>query len=236
MTVVARGRAPDRRVRLLQRLGLHAPIRQRPVLPLERITVVGPAADDVLDGFAPHVACLVRSDAEAFELDPRRRPAGAEVDSPVRKQVEHCDRLGRPHWMVVGPRHESDAVAQPHALGAARDGAVEHLGVGAVRVLLEEVVLHRPEGMESRPLRRDRLLEGVLVRLVLAVRAPGTGHRDLVEQGEPHAGASSRSGTRSRIGHGPGNPGADLSARRDGPGETGTRHALLAPASGRPQR
>ena len=68
----------------------------------------------------------------------------------------------------------------------ARDGAVEHLGVRAVRVLLEEVVLHRPERVEATWSPSDRLLERVLVRGCSLVGVPRASHRDLVEQGEPH--------------------------------------------------
>jgi hypothetical protein len=41
------------------------------VLALELVLVVGPAADDVPDGLLPHLARVVRVDAEALELEPR---------------------------------------------------------------------------------------------------------------------------------------------------------------------
>src|SRR5262249_30104765 len=125
-------------------------------------------------------------DAEAFELDARGGSAGAEVDAPVGDQVEHRDRLGGAHGVVVRLRHQAHAVAEAHVRGAGRDRAVEHLGVGAVRVLLEEVVLDGPEGVEAGLLAGDRLRERVLVGEVLAVGTPGTGDGDLVEEGEPH--------------------------------------------------
>ncbi len=125
----------------------------RPVLAVERIALVGPRTDDVLDRFAPHLARVLRVDAESFELDARRRAAGAHVDAAVAQQVEHRDRLRRPHRMVVRLRHQTHAVAEPHLRRAARDRAVEHLGVRAVRVLLEEVVLDRPERVEAGLLR-----------------------------------------------------------------------------------
>ena len=180
------GRAPERRVRLLQRLGQHAPLRHRPVLALELVLVVGPAADDVVDGLLPHLARLVRVDAEALELGPGRRAAGAEVDPAVGDQVEHGGRLGRAHRVVVRLGHEPHAVAEAHALGLRGDGAVEHLGVGAVRVLLEEVVLDGPERVPPEPLAGHRLLERVLVGEPLAVGVPRPGDGDLVEQGEAH--------------------------------------------------
>ena len=66
------------------------------------------------------------------------------------------------------------------------DGAVEHLGVRAVRVLLEEVVLDRPEGVPAEAVAGDRLLERVAVGDELAVRLPRARDRDLVEQRELH--------------------------------------------------
>ena len=94
---------------------------------------------------------------------------------PVREQVEHGHRLRRPHRMVVGLGHQAHAVAEPDALGPRRDGAVEHLGIRAVRVLLEEVVLDRPEGMPAEAVAGDRLFERVLVGDELAVLAPRAG-------------------------------------------------------------
>ena len=88
--------------------------------------------------------------------------------------------------MVVGLRQQAHAVADADVLGAGGDGAVEHLGVRAVRVLLEEVVLDGPEGMEAGLLAEHRLLERVLVRGVLLAVRERLRHRDLVEQRELH--------------------------------------------------
>ena len=104
----------------------------------------------MLDGLLPHRARLVGVHAEALELEARVRTTRAEVDPAVREQVEHRGRLGRAHGMVVGARAEAHAVANANVLGARGDCTVEHLGIRAVRVLLEEVVLHRPEGVEAQ--------------------------------------------------------------------------------------
>src|SRR5262249_23332705 len=92
--------------------------------------------------------------------------------------------------------HQPHAVAESHLRCAARDGAVEHLRIGAVRVLLEEVMLHGPERVEPGLLTRDRLLQRVLVRDVLAVGRPRTRDGDLVEEREFHD--SDPSGQRAR--------------------------------------
>jgi hypothetical protein len=126
-------------------------------------------------------------DAEAFELQTSCAAAGAEVDPAVADQIEYRGGLGTPHRVVVRLGHEPHAVTEADALGAARDRAVEHLGIRAVRVLLEEVVLDRPEGMPTHPFREDRLLECVLVRGTLLLLREGPRHRDLVEQGELHS-------------------------------------------------
>ena len=191
----ARRRAPDRRVRVLERLRQHAPARHRPVGAVERVLVVGPAADDVLERLLPHRARVLRVDAEALELGARRRAAGAELDAPVGEQVEHRDRLRGAHRVVVRPRQQAHAVAEPQPRRLGGDVPVEDLGVRAVRELLEEVVLDRPQAVEARLLAEHGLLDDVLVRLVLAVAAPRPRDRDLVEQCQLHRRPSSFGGT-----------------------------------------
>ena len=105
---------------------------------------------------------------------------------PPEMQVEHGDRLGGAHRVVVGLGHEAHAVAEADALGQGGDGAVEHLGVRAVAVLLEEVVLDGPERVPAPPLAGHRLLDRVAGRRAARCRVPRPGDRDLVEQGEAH--------------------------------------------------
>src|SRR5580700_3413566 len=100
--------------------------------------------------------------------------------------------------MVVGLGHEPHAVGDPHARGLRGDGPVEDLGVGAVRVLLEEVMFHRPEGVPAELLAGQGLLEGVLVRAVLTLLVPWAGHRDLIEQGKLHQVSLVSAGARPR--------------------------------------
>src|SRR5947209_17533611 len=88
--------------------------------------------------------------------------------------------------MVVGLRHQAQAVAEADALGAGGDGAVENFGVRAVRVLREEVVLHRPEGVPAEAITGDGLLDRVLIGPQLALLVPRAGDGDLVEEGEAH--------------------------------------------------
>ena len=101
-----------------------------------------------------------------------RRAAGAEVDAAVGDEVEHRDRLRGADRVVVRLRQQPHAVPDADVLGAGRDRAVEHLGVRAVRVLLEEVVLDGPERVEAHLVAEDGLLDRVLVGLVLLARRP----------------------------------------------------------------
>jgi hypothetical protein len=125
-------------------------------------------------------------DVEALELGPGRRAPGAELDPAVGDQVEDGHRLGRADGVVVRPGQQPHAVADADVLRAGGDGAVQHLGVGAVRVLLEEVVLDGPERVEADLVAEHGLLDGLLVGAVLALGIPGPRHRDLVEQRELH--------------------------------------------------
>ena len=185
-----------------QRLGLHPAPGHLPELAGELVLLVGPAAHDV-----PMASCHMRRLSAGSMPKPSssarvaERPV-PEVDPAVREQVEHGHRLGGAHRVVVGLGHEAHAVAEADALGPRRDGAVEHLGVRAVRVLLQEVVLDRPEGVPAEAVARDRLLQGVLVGDELAVGLPGAGDGDLVEQRELHGVGSPR--TDGGPGSGPG--------------------------------
>ena len=185
-------------MRLLARLRQHAALGHRPVLALELVLVVGPAADDVTQRLLPHLTRVVRMDAEAFELGTRRRAAGAELDPTAGDQVEHRRRLGRAHGMVVRLGQQAHAVAEAHVLRLHRDGAVEHLGVRAMRILLEEVVLDRPERVEAHLVAEHRLLDGVLVGQILAVVVPRARDGDLVEHRKFHAGVRATAPRSSR--------------------------------------
>src|SRR6202044_2766989 len=68
MTLIAGGGSPQGGVRLLPWLGLPAAARHLPVPPVELVLLVGPAADDVLEGLLPHLAALRGVDAETLEL------------------------------------------------------------------------------------------------------------------------------------------------------------------------
>ncbi len=140
---------PHRRMRLLQRLwdDVAAGHLERAALEA-RIGRHHHHVGDLLGRLERHGPLLLGRDVEAAELEPGRTLADAELGPPVGDEVEHGDRLGRARGVVVVGDHLADAVAEPDALGAGGGGGQEHVGGRAVRVFLQEVVLHRPGVVE----------------------------------------------------------------------------------------
>src|SRR3954454_14438862 len=182
----ARRRDPQRRVWLLQWLRVQAARRHGPRRTGRGELVLGPGAYDEAQALLPLVAGEVRIGPEALELRAGRRPTGAEFEPAVGDEVDDGCGLRGAHRVVVRVGEEPDAVADAHGGGARRDRAVERIRRGAVRVLVEEVVLDGPERPEARGLAGHRLLDRVPVRDVVAVGTPRLGDGDLVEEGEVH--------------------------------------------------
>ena len=86
VAVRAGRRDPQRRVRLLERLRVHAARRDLEVAALPLEDVARPRADDDVERLLPQVARVVRVDAEALQLLARRRASGAELEAPVRRR------------------------------------------------------------------------------------------------------------------------------------------------------
>ena len=70
-------------------------------------------------------------------------------------------------------------------LGPLRDRGQEHVRGGRQRVVLEEVVLHRPDVVEAHLFGQDALLERLVVGLGLG-RPLRVGAADLVDESELH--------------------------------------------------
>ncbi len=77
-------------------------------------------------------------------------------------------------------------MADADLLGPRRDRAVEDARGGGEGVLVEEVVLDGPDGVEAEPVGQLDLLERVVERGHRAVLSPGPRDGQLVHQGELH--------------------------------------------------
>ena len=144
---------PERRVRLLERLGDHVARRHAPELAVpagERL--LDEHASDRAHGVLPHLALARAVDQEAAQLGRRGRLTRAELHSPVRDQVERGDPLRHPRRVVHGRRDLDDAVAQPDAL---RCAPPRRPGTPRARTSAST-----PRGSGARPPRRSRTRAG----------------------------------------------------------------------------
>ena len=110
--------------------------------------------------------------------------ADAHLDAAVRQQVERRHPFGHTSRMVR--RQLDDAVAEPDVLRPLARGTEEHLGRGAVRVLLEEVVLDLPRVVVAEAVGELDLVEAVVEQPVLVAVGPRPGQLVLVEDPELH--------------------------------------------------
>ncbi len=161
--VAPRARHPQRRVRLLHRLGHDVArwhLHEAPVDTGERR--LGHAAERDLQSLEPGVPLGRRVDQEASQLGLRARLARPELDPAARDEVQGGHALGRAGGVVVAGRGLNDAVPEPDVLGPLAAGAEEHLGRRGVAVLLQEVVLDLPDDVEPEAVGQLDLFEGIL--------------------------------------------------------------------------
>ena len=88
--------------------------------------------------------------------------------------------------MIVIGNHLANAVAEPDALCAGGGGGQEHLGRGAVGILLQKMVLHRPGIVDPEPVSELDLGQRVLHQPLLVIGSPGLRELQLVEHPEFH--------------------------------------------------
>ena len=177
---------PQRRVWLLVRLGQHGAGRHREELALVAEALVHPHLRDRVHVLVPRLLRDVGVGAEAAELGPRRRAAGAELEAAAGQDVEHRGPLGGADRVVELRHADDDAVADADVLRLHRAGGEEQLGRRAVRVLLQEVVLDRPHRVEAELVGQADLLQRVQVHLPLGLVGPRPRYRQLVEDAELH--------------------------------------------------
>src|SRR4051794_8286374 len=171
--------------------------------------------DDGLDRLLPDRALLVVVDAERLKLGDAGALAGAELDAPVRYEVERGDALGTARR--VRRRQLHDAVAQPDLLRALAGRAEKHLRGWRVRVFLKEMMLDLPGIVVAEPVGQFDLIERVLIKPVFSPRLPRARYLQLVENAEFHARSSCGRGGSCRPTGDMTIPGTGMPARRSLP-------------------
>ena len=175
---------PQRRVRLLHRLGHDHAQRHVEVLALVFAGAVLEHRDDGAHRLLEDFALVLHVDAERLEFGDRGTFAHAEFGPAARQQVEHRHALGDVGGMVCGELQ--DAVAQPDLLGALAGRRQERGGRGRVGIFLEEVVLDLPGIVVAQPVGELELAQRVLVEPVLVAFLPGSRQLQLIEDAELH--------------------------------------------------
>ena len=184
---------PQRRMRLLHRLGHHIAARHLEEFALEAgIGVHHHHVGALLDALLPHPALLdrIEADIEAAELHQRRALAGAEFDAAVGDEVEGGDAFGDPRRVIVFRRHQADAVAEADVFGALRAGREEDLRRRRVRIFLEKMVLDFPCVVDPKLVGEFDLVERLLEQPLLVALVPRPRQLVLVENTEFHGRSS----------------------------------------------
>ena len=177
-------RDPQRRVRLLARLGDDVAQREVEVLAVVLPALLPEHRHEAAHRVLPHRPLVAEAAVEGVQLGDAAALADAELDPAVAQQVERADPLGDPRRVVGRQLH--DAVAEADVLGALAGRGEEHLGRRRVAVLLEEVVLDLPGVVVAEPVGQLDLVERVVEQRVLVVAAPRLGQLQLVEDPELH--------------------------------------------------
>ena len=177
---------PHRRMRLLVGLGQHGAGRHAEGAALVAVALVRPHLRDRARVLVPGFLGLIRVGVHAAQLGPGGRASGAELEPAIGEDVEHRGAFGCPNRVVELGDADDDPVPNTNLLGLHRASGEEELRRGAVRVLLEEVVLDGPDRMESHFVGDPHLLQAAVIDLMLDVVLPGSGHGDFVEDAEFH--------------------------------------------------
>jgi hypothetical protein len=106
--------------------------------------------EDRLHRFFEDGAPILHSAAEGLEFGDRGALAHAKLAASIAEQVEHGHTLGDA-GRVVGGKLE-DAVTEPDVLGALARSGEKRFRRRAVRIFLEEVVLHLPRVVVTAPI------------------------------------------------------------------------------------
>ena len=163
-------------MRLLERLRHDIARRHLEIFPVAaRKRILGEHADHGPRAFEHHGLLLFLRHAESAQFSLRRARADAVVDASVADQVERGNAFGHPRGMIDVRRHLDDAVPDAGRLRPLAAGGQEYLGRRGVRVFFQEMMFGGPDIIESEPVGKLHLFQGVLYECVLRSRLPGAG-------------------------------------------------------------
>ena len=118
-------------------------------------------AEQTVQVLAHERPAVTRRDAEGLELGQRHATTDTPQHPPAGQRVQGGEALRHPQWIVQGQRY--DAESEADAPGLPGHGCQHHVGRGTVRVVPQQVMLGKPEGVKSEPVRnaghRNRILE-----------------------------------------------------------------------------
>lgn len=186
-------RQEERGVRRLHGAGHHyVPGRSGGCLNVEKVAMPGeivpePDLPDDLQRLAHLGDRSLGVDVAERHLLQRAAAAGAEVEAPVRNDVEHGGALGDPGGVVVVEGHAHHPVTDADSRGPGRHGGEEDLRCAHVRVPVQGMVLDGPHTIEAHLLGENRLFETVPYDLLLPL--PGRiGELSFEDHGKLHGG------------------------------------------------
>jgi len=126
-------------MRFLHRLRHDVAQRHVEILAVMLAAAILEHRDDRPDRLLPDRPLFVERDAEGLQFSDAGALPGAELDPPVRNQIERGDPLGAARR--VGRRQLHDAVTQADLFGALARRPKKHLGRRRMRILFEEMML-----------------------------------------------------------------------------------------------
>ena len=179
-----RARHPQRRMRLLHRLGHHVAQRHVEILAVMFAAAVPEHREDGADGLLEHFLLGFHVAAERRQLGDRGALAHPEFDPAVAEEIEHRDALGDARRMIGGELE--NAVAEPDVFGALGGGGEKGFRRGRVRIFLEEMMLDHPGMVVAEPVGGLQLRQRILIEPEFVARHPGARQLQLVKDAEFH--------------------------------------------------
>ena len=132
----------------------------------------------------PHRALVAKAAVERVQFRHAGTFPEAEFDATAADEVECRHAFRDPRGMIGRQLH--DAVAKADLLRALAGRGEKDFGRGGVGILFEKVVLDFPGVIEAQLVGQFNLVQRVVEQLIFAVREPGLGQLQFVENAEFH--------------------------------------------------